>query len=69
MNKRFLFSVKANRDRAYKQHGGRRSSIRNQCLHPMYVSDLQGTDAAQDTGLGNNVYKTFFGVLYILEID
>ena len=69
MRNRFLFASKANRDAAYRQHGGRRSSIRNQCLHPMYVEDLRGTPEAADTGIGNTVYKTLFGVLYILERD
>lgn len=67
MNKRLLFSKKENRDAVHKRLGGRRSSIRNQQIHPMYIEDLQDTPGAQDTGIGNTVYKTFFGVLYILE--
>jgi len=35
----------------------------------MYVEDLRGTPEAADTGIGNTVYKTLFGVLYILERD
>lgn len=65
MRKRLLFSKKENRDRAWRQQGGRRSSTRNQQIHPMYVQDV-GSD---DTGIGNTVYKTFFAVLYILELE
>lgn len=43
----------------------RRYSMRNQCVHPMYIEDYpkQGLD----TGYGNTVYKTLFGSLYCLE--
>lgn len=68
MNRR-LFASKVNRDNAWRAGGktGRRSSIRNQCIHPMYVEDERNTEAGRDTGFGNTVYKTFFGCLYILE--
>lgn len=69
MNNRLLFSVKANRDAAWKKLGGRRSSIRNQQLHPMYVVETRMTPEGMDTGIGNTVYKTFFAVLYILELN
>ena len=44
----------------------KRSSLRNQLLHPQYVDDFTGPERA-DTGFGNTVYKTLFGVLYIIE--
>ena len=42
-------------------HTVRRSSHRNQLLHPQYVVDWEG---AVETGLGNTMYKTPFSVLY-----
>lgn len=69
MRKRLLFSNKANRDRLWRERGGRRSSIRNQCIHPMYIEDQKQGLTAEDCGIGNTIYKTLFGVLYILEID
>ena len=44
----------------------RRSSVRNQLLHPQYVDDYKGPEK-NDTGLGNTVYKTHFSVLYIVN--
>ena len=43
----------------------RKSSIRNQRLHPMYVVDYVGT---YQTGFGNADYQTFFKVLYMLDV-
>lgn len=49
----------------------RKTSIRNQLLHPMYVSDYETetgkvlTDA--DKGFGNTIYKTYFAALYQIE--
>lgn len=65
------FQSKEARDVAYhiaRHHGERvrRSSIRNQLLHPMYVEDYEGPEK-DDTGLGNTVYKTSFPVLYLLD--
>ena len=69
MRKHLLFSVKANRDAAWKKYGGRRSSIRNQQIHPMYVEETRTNLSSQDCGIGNTIYKTFFAVLYVLELN
>ena len=45
----------------------RRSTSRNQQLHPMYVKDYEGEEK-QDTGFGNTVYRTFFARLYAVEV-
>lgn len=59
-----LYQKKENRDKRAKEiPGSRRSSIRGQQLHPMYVKDFEGPEKDQ-TGLGNTVYKTYFPVLY-----
>lgn len=72
------FMNRANRDAAWKAAGGknsglRRTSIRNQLLHPMYVEDYEKETGvlltAADRGLGNTIYKTLFAVLYQLESD
>lgn len=62
-----LFADRANRDAAWTAEGrqGRRSSIRNQQLHPMYVEDRP----SGDTGFGNTDYQTFWSVLYALDYD
>ena len=44
----------------------RKSSIRNQLLHPMYVTDA---GFHGDRCFGNCDYKTSFAVLYILTAD
>ena len=67
------FQSKEARDAAYHiaRHRGervRRSSMRNQLLHPQYVEDYEGPEK-DDTGLGNTVYKTHFPVLYLLDYD
>jgi hypothetical protein len=73
--KRRTFMSRANRDAAWRQGGkrGTRSSIRNQQLHPQYVEDYAKetgeTLTAADCGFGNTIYKTSFGVLYILGED
>ena len=60
-----LYMHRENRDKAWKAAGmpGRRTTYRNQLLHPQYVEDFIGTEK-EDTGLGNTVYKTRFAVLY-----
>ena len=68
---RLLFQSKANRDQRvrelrYQGFRVRRSSIRNQQLHPEYVADWQGS---VERGPGNTQYRTFFSTLYILETD
>lgn len=66
---------KANRDAAFKHlgksSGWRKTSIRNQLLHPMYVEDFEQVTGigliAADRGFGNTIYKTHFAVLYKIE--
>ena len=64
------FTSKARRDvvaKLLKQAGKevRKTSIRNQNLHPQYVTDYAGT---YSVGFGNTDYNTFFSVLYIVEV-
>jgi len=46
----------------------KKSSIRNQLLHPMYVEDYEIETGHKltmaDKGFGNDIYKTYFSVLY-----
>jgi len=42
----------------------RKTSIRNQLLHPEYVADYEGR---VETGFGNTMYKTHFSALYSIE--
>lgn len=51
------------KDLGYTVH---KSSVRNQLLHPMYVTDA---GFHGDRCLGNCEYKTPFAVLYILTAD
>jgi hypothetical protein len=41
-----------------------RTTSRNQCLHPMYVSDYEGK---YDTGFGNTDYDMYWARLYTVE--
>lgn len=61
------FASRENRDKAWSEGGkvGRRSTMRNQNLHPMYVEDAPNGD----TGFGNTDYMTFWSVLYMLDTD
>lgn len=69
-----LFMKKENRDEAYKaipkiiRHNFKRSSVRNQLLHPMYVEDYEKVTGhrltPEDRGFGNTLYRTHFPVLY-----
>ncbi len=65
------FMNKANRDKAWKENGGYRSSYGPSLLHPMYVEDYEqetGSSLTQDDkGFGNTIYKTSFSKLYFLE--
>lgn len=68
-----LFQSKQNRDEKFKavkaadKHNRfRKYSIRSQLLHPQYVEDFTGPEK-NETGFGNTVYKTHFGVLYGIE--
>ena len=72
-----LFMSKFNRDQAWKSLSKeekvkhRRRSTRGQLLHPMYVEDYSRETGinltSQDKGFGNNLYRTYFGVLYSIE--
>ncbi len=44
----------------------KKSSMRNQNMHPMYVIDYPDRAVANDTGFGNTVYQTLFGVIYMV---
>lgn len=69
-----LFMKKENRDRVWKsipkeeRKRYRRTSVRNQLLHPMYVSDYEEVTGHvltdEEKGFGNTLYKTYFSVLY-----
>ncbi len=63
---RNLWSSKEARDAEWIARGrqGRRYSVRNQQLHPMYVEDLKDTPEGRDRGFGNTAYQTFHKVLY-----
>jgi hypothetical protein len=63
-----LYKDKSNRDIAFKAAGGasaglKKTSVRNQQLHPGYVAD---SGMAHATGL-NGDYQTTFAVLYSFE--
>lgn len=68
-----LYMKRENRDAAWAAQGrkGKRSSVRGQLLHPMYVEDYETVTGrvltAADKGFGNTIYKTPFAVLYTLE--
>jgi len=64
-----LFENRKNRDLKFRELKNswrmvKKSSTRNQLLHPMYVEDLKGKLTKQDRGFGNTLYKTYFKVLY-----
>ena len=42
----------------------RKTSIRNQLLHPAYVKDYPNQSEKNDNGFGNTLYKTYFKSLY-----
>jgi|GEM_PF-6194595 len=65
------FHKKENRDKIYslaKAEGlsVRKSSIRNQQLHPEYLEDFEGS---YETGFGNTDYQRFWSNLYNLEVN
>lgn len=45
----------------------RKTSIRNQCLHPQYVVDFPNQEIKNDNEFGNVHYQTHFSVLYSME--
>lgn len=49
----------------------RKSSIRGQEVHPEYVDDYEQIVrplTSMDTGFGNIMYKTYFKVLYLIDV-
>ena len=67
-----LFMDRKKRDAEFKRlkakgFNVRRSSTRNQLLHPMYVEDYPHDISEEQKGFGNNIYKTYFSVLYSIE--
>lgn len=66
-----LFQSKETRDKVFKElkDSGvtniKKSSIRNQQLHPQYVYDIP--ENTYKTGFGNTDYNTFFSVLYEIK--
>ena len=68
-----LYMNKARRDTKAKElqaqcYQVRRSSTRNQLLHPMYVKDYPRELSPEECGFGNTIYKTYFAVLYEVTI-
>ena len=65
-----MFAMRANRDAELKRLRAegrtvRAGSIRNQNLHPMYVTDAAEVGHGDyETGFGNTDYMTFWPVLY-----
>jgi hypothetical protein len=45
----------------------RKSSLRNQLCHPMYVKDFPRQLDKDECGFGNTIYRTHFLVLYTLD--
>lgn len=45
----------------------RKTSIRNQLLHPQYVVDFPNQEIKTDNNCGNPHYKTYFKCLYSWE--
>ena len=67
-----LFESKENRDLKFKElkNSGRlvkKSTVRHQQLHPMYVEDLKQNLRKEDCGFGNTLYTTWFEVLYTIK--
>jgi len=68
---------KKNRDEFWKglskegQARLRRTSARNQLMHPVYVDDYTEETGVsltrQDKGFGNTIYRTYFSVIYMIE--
>ncbi len=50
--------------RDYPDVTWRKGSVRNQLLHPQYVEDYPRVLTQEERGFGNNLYKTYFKVLY-----
>jgi len=64
-----LYIDKKKRDEEFKLlkaigYNVRKSSSRNQLIHPMYIEDYPYSIDETQKGFGNNIYKTYFPVLY-----
>ena len=71
MNK-LTYKHKANRDAKAKELKAegrlvKKSSSRNQCIHPQYIED-EDPGLRQQTGMGNPAYKTLYPVIYHVEV-
>lgn len=58
------FMDKSKRDAIFKLCGGKKSTSRNQQMHPEYIEDFEGEI---EIGFGNSQYRTYFKVLYNLQ--
>lgn len=68
----YTYISKARRDAKYRELKARgedvkRSSIRNQQLHPEYITDASEEGITYQTGFGNSDYRRMWGVLYTIE--
>jgi hypothetical protein len=67
-----LYISKARRDARYRElkaqgQDVRRTSVRNQQLHPQYITDAAEEGITYQTGFGNSDYRRFWSVLYGIE--
>jgi hypothetical protein len=68
--RRGSFQFKATRDEVAKHLKSlgiptRKGSIRNQLMHPEYITDYVGS---YETGFGNTDHRTHFAAVYTLEV-
>jgi hypothetical protein len=68
----YTYISKARRDAKYRELKARgedvhRSSIRNQQLHPEYITDAAEEGITYQTGFGNTDYLRMWSVLYTIE--
>lgn len=66
------YEHKVNRDKRAKELQAlgfivRRTSMRNQNMHPAYLKDYTGE--GKDNNFGNGYYRTFFSVIYIVKAE
>jgi len=69
MNRSETYASKERRDTRAKELKAlgqtvKKSSMRNQCLHPMYLADERDHIAQEDLGFGNTLYKTMYPAIY-----
>ena len=69
---RNLYQTKEARDAAYRALKAKgivatRSRSGPAQLHPMYIADYDRELSEADKGFGNNIYKTYFPMIYTLE--